>query len=743
MKYFFTFLFSLLFVLTMYTQKWQGKVTDKNLMAIEGVYIYNKTSGTHSHTNETGRFTIPNTKVGDSVLVGGLGYQNQLLLLSSTNFSNTAHLILTEKAFQLEEVVIKSKVNALNGIVAIDLKTNPVKSSQEILRKVPGLFIGQHAGGGKAEQLFLRGFDIDHGTDVAIEVDGLPVNMVSHAHGQGYSDLHFLIPETIENINFGKGPYNAGVGNFGTAGYVGFQTKERLDKNIINLGVGQFNTLRTLGMFKLLPDTNKYHNAYIAMEYLASDGFFETSQNFSRINLLGKYTGYVNEKDKLSFIISNFSSSWDASGQIPQRAVNSGLISRFGAIDDTEGGYTSRFNISANYTKILNENTFIKNTIFYSAYDFELYSNFTFFLNNPDEGDQIRQKEARNIYGFKSELNHLKMLAEKPLNIKAAIGLRFDDITDNELSETVNRKTILNNIQLGDIKETNVFSYLEARWKLNKFTVVPSLRLDHFRFNYTDKIAAEYQNFSNTKTQISPKLSFLYNSSPNLQWFVKSGLGFHSNDARLITKSPSGETIPNAIGIDVGTIWKPAERLIINTTLWYLALEDELVYVGDEGIVEPTGETRRLGIEGGLRLQLSDYLFIDTDATYAYARSIENPAGEDYIPLAPVFTWAGGISLNSYKGFNGSLRARFLGDRPANEDNSIVADGYFIIDFNLNYSWKNYEIGVTIENLFDNQWNETQFATLSRLQDEPEAVEEIHFTPGTPFALKVNLSYRF
>ncbi|MEO1653079.1 MAG: TonB-dependent receptor plug domain-containing protein, partial [Bacteroidota bacterium] len=249
-----------------------------------------------------------------------------------------------------------------------------VITAQEILRRVPGLFIGQHAGGGKAEQIFLRGFDIDHGTDVNLTVDGMPVNMVSHAHGQGYADMHFLIPETIDQIDFGKGPYYAHKGNFNTAGYVDFETKNRLDNSLVKLEYGRFNTFRSVGLFNLV-NTEK-NNAYLAAEYTLTDGPFDASQNFTRFNLMGKYTGQVSSRDRFSLLVSHFTSKWDASGQIPNRAVDAGLIGRFGAIDDTEGGSTTRTNVMGEFIRNLNANTFLKSHAFYSHYTFELFSNF-------------------------------------------------------------------------------------------------------------------------------------------------------------------------------------------------------------------------------------------------------------------------------------------------------------------------------------------------------------------------------
>ncbi|XLS27981.1 TonB-dependent receptor [Flavobacteriaceae bacterium M23B6Z8] len=725
-----------------FAQTLSGKVYDQDQFPVEGAFVYNVSSGSHTHTDATGSFYLSETNPGDSITLGRLGYEKRSLKVTTLQSAQRLTVVLEEAAFQLNEVVVRKTENALQDIRSIDLKTAPVQSSQEILRKVPGLFIGQHAGGGKAEQLFLRGFDIDHGTDLSIEVDGLPVNMVSHAHGQGYADLHFVIPETIENINFGKGPYQAAKGNFATAGYVGFQTKDVIDQSFLSLGAGQFNTFRTLGMFKLLSGENR-QNAYVAMEYLSSDGFFEAPQNFHRLNLFAKYSGYLNDTDKLAVSLSHFSSEWDASGQIPIRAVQSGKISRFGAIDATEGGNTQRFNLNLLHTKVVDADTFVESQLFFNSYDFELYSNFTFFLNNPEAGDQIRQKENRSIYGLRSTLYHQTTINERPLKLKIGTGLRFDAVEDNELSETQNRDITLEQLQLGDIKEQNIYGFIEGNYSLGKVSLIPALRFDYFRFSYEDALTSEYQVNSSMQSVLSPKMSILYTPTNSLQWFVKAGWGFHSNDARVVTQSNTSETLPQAFGTDVGVLWKAAPRLVFDSALWYLALEDELVYVGDAGIVEPSGRTRRAGVDLGVRYQLSDHLFFDIDATYSYARSIDAPQGEDLIPLAPDFTWTGGLSLVDYKGFSGGVRSRYLNDRPANEDNSIQAAGYFITDLNLNYRWKNYEVGFVIENVFDSEWKETQFATRSRLREETTPVEEIHFTPGTPFNLRAHFKIFF
>ncbi|MDO1514763.1 TonB-dependent receptor plug domain-containing protein [Maribacter confluentis] len=724
-------------------QNIKGKVTDYKGTALENVGIFNQTSGQHSHTNLSGAFSLPATHINDSVYFSNLGYKTFVLVIEPKHFNEQVQITLEESSINLDQVVVVSKVDAMSKIVNIDVQNDPVKSSQEILRKVPGLLIGQHAGGGKAEQIFLRGFDIDHGTDVAISVDGMPVNMVSHAHGQGYADLHFVIPETIEHINFGKGLYYADKGNFNTAGYVDLGLKKSIDKSMVSYETGQFNTNRFVGLFKLL-EGNK-SDAYLASEIYLTDGPFDSPQNFNRINILGRYNYKDLGKEELTLTASHFQSKWDASGQIPQRAVDQNLIGRFGAIDDTEGGQTSRTNLMLNHTRFLGDDQFLKTRAFVSKYDFELFSNFTFFLEDPVNGDQIRQFEDRTVMGAETAFEQINITVGENdmVGYKAGIGFRNDNVDDVSLSHTLNRKTTLEQYAFGDVDETNIYGFLDGTYKTGNWTFNPSVRLDYFKFDYENKLSEAYDSRSENKAKVSPKLNTLYTVNRNWQMFLKTGLGFHSNDTRVVTANEGRDILPTAYGLDLGTIVKPVDKLVLNATLWGLLLDQEFVYVGDAGIVEPSGKTRRLGIELGARYQLLDWLYAYNDINYTYARSTEELEEEDYIPLAPDLTSVGGLSISDLGNFSGSLNYRYLGDRAANEDNSIVAEGYFVTDLNLNYHIKNWTLGLIIENLFDTEWNETQFATESRLFNETASVEEIHFTPGTPFYLRGKVSVRF
>lgn len=733
-------LFILMLVNTiLYGQTLEGIITDNQEIPLEGAYISHLRNNEHTHSNSRGLFFLQEVAVGDTIQVTHIGYEKEISVLKTVEKKLT--IALKQKTISLNEVVILPRIDALNLFTDVDIQINPVNSSQEILRQVPGLFIGQHAGGGKAEQIFLRGFDIDHGTDINITVDGLPVNMVSHAHGQGYADLHFLIPETIDKINFGKGTYYADKGNFTTAGFVGFKTKDRLEKSIIKLETGQFNSQRVLGMFSVLNQSK--NSAYVASEYISSDGPFESPQNFNRINIMGKYTGYVNNIDKVAVLVSHFNSKWDASGQIPQRAVENGSISRFGAIDDTEGGYTSRTNILIDYDKYISSNSYIKNSVYYSKYDFELYSNFTFFLNDQINGDQIRQKENRKIYGVSSEYNNSFSVGKTTGSLQAGISLRNDQSLDNELSNTANRIETISQRQFGNINETNFGTYINSSFDIGKWTINPAIRFDYFVFNYNDALLSIYETQSKTKSILSPKFNLLYNQSNRLQFYLKTGKGFHSNDTRVVIAQNGKEILPAAYSADLGFIWKPYSKMLINVAYWNLFLEQEFVYVGDEGIVEPSGKTNRQGVDLSLRYQPLDWLFWDFDANYTHARAIDEPKGNNYIPLAPDFTLVSGLNFMHPSGFYGGFNVKYLKNRPANEDNSIVAEGYTVFDFNSGYQWRNIDFGIQIQNLFNAEWNETQFATESRLENEIYPVEEIHFIPGTPFFIKGMISYKF
>lgn len=725
-----------------------GTVTDSTDTPLQDVNIYIEALKIGTTSDGLGRFTIWNIPGGEyTVSVTSVGFRPHRQDVTISNEVSLLNVTLEPGELMLADIVVADLAgNEINTISQVDIRLRPVNTSQDILRMVPGLFIAQHAGGGKAEQIFLRGFDIDHGTDISLEVDGLPVNMVSHAHGQGYSDLHFLIPEMVGTVDFNTGPYHAGKGNFATAGYAAFHTRRTLDQNMVKIEGGRFGTLRNVNGIRILDEANGNwrSHAYVASEYFRSDGFFERNQHFNRLNVLAKYSAYRGDREALTVGLSTFNSRWDASGQIPTRAVNEGRITRLGSIDPTEGGETSRHNAYIRYVKTSDKGGMFENQLYFSKYAFNLISNFTFFLNDPVNGDQITQNESRSIYGYRGSYEVETLLGTKVVRSEVGAGFRYDDVNDIHLYRTQSRKHFLGDMARGDIDETNLYAYVNETISLSpKFSLNAALRLDHFTFNYIDALTPEYERQSISKAIVSPKLNLSHHLNRNMDIFLKSGIGFHSNDTRVVVAQQGEEVLPRAYGLDVGANIKVGQQLLVHTALWMLDLDQEFVYVGDEGIVEPSGKTRRRGFDLSLRYQALPWLFIDGDVNVTNPKSKGAPKGEDYIPLAPTFTSMGGVTWRLANGFNGSIRYRFLGDRPANEDNSVVADGYFLLDAVLKYTHRSFELTFSAENLLNHEWNEAQFDTESRLQHEAEPVSEIHFTPGTPLFFKAGIAFLF
>ncbi len=723
-------------------------VDKENSNRIENATLTVKETSKVSATNAFGSCIIKKLNQGNCTIeVSHIGYSTKIvtILLNEKN-NNPLRIELEKIGLTFNNITVSSeKFNHYAKIAAIDLKLRPVNSSQDVLKIIPGLFIAQHAGGGKAEQIFLRGFDIDHGTDISVTVDGLPVNMTSHAHGQGYADLHFLNPETIEKVNFDKGPYNAEKGNLSTAGFVDFKTKDFLDKNSFKIEVGKFNMQRLSGLVKVFGSSNekKKEQLYIASEFVKNDGYFESPQNFKRFNIMGKYSLIKNSNTKLNILFSTFNSKWNASGQIPDRAVNDKSIGRFGSIDNNEGGNTIRTNFSVLFSKAMKSNWDLSQQAYYTNYNFNLFSNFTFFLNNPINGDMINQREQRNIYGYSAKIKKEGIILNKKTTTSFGAGFRYDNIGNISLASAPKR--IFDAfIQNGSIKETNSFVYANETIELtNNLTANGSLRLDNFRFGYKNSLIGD-ENFRYIlKSAFSPKLNFNYNVSSKVSLFLNNGVGFHSNDARVILADSVKNILPKVYGTDIGISLKPTKNLIIKTIFWHLLSEQEFVYVGDEGVVEASGKSRRIGIDFITRYQATKWLYADVDVSIAKPRSIEQTKGENYIPLAPTFTSIGGLTAKLDNKLSASLRYRYMGDRAANEDYSLTAKGYFLLDAVTNYKVRNIDFSITIENMLNKKWKEAQFETTTRLQNEPDAVTEIHFTPGSPFFVKAGIAISF
>jgi outer membrane receptor protein involved in Fe transport len=729
----------------------QGTVLDaQSNQPLAGTSLHVLGTGKGALTNAQGIFEVSGIPSGKHwMVVAFTGYDSDTLPVDIFPAQRTRmEVYLQAHILEIPSVEIASgKPQGLSLINRLDLSLRPVNSSQELLRTVPGVFIAQHAGGGKAEQIFLRGFDIDHGTDLALSMDGIPVNMVSHAHGQGYADAHFIIPETVERLAIDKGPYEAHQGNLATAGSIDFQTKNSLDKNLIKVEGGMYHTYRALAMLKLGGPAGKSNqsDAWVAGEYLYNKGYFEAPQNLHRVNLIAKYRKLLTRRTLLTATVSDFRSQWNASGQIPDRAVDSGLITRWGSIDPTEGGSTTRSNLNVQLASSLPGNWTWRQQAYTSHYTFNLFSNFTFFAADSVHGDAIQQVERRWLYGYKTSVSKTTTLLKKHLYTEAGLGVRLDDVGNIGLYRAQARE-FLSRMQQGSVRERNAFSYLMGRLSLSHhLDVTAALRADYLHFAYTDRMEAQPGTSTAAAAILSPKVGLdYYVHDGRLHFFAKVGTGYHSNDTRVVIDGSAQHILPRAMGADVGALFKPVANVLIQVALWGLDMQQEFVYVGDEGIVEPSGKSRRYGVDFSGRWQALPWLAADMDLNIAHPRGYDDAGTARYIPLAPWLTSTGGLTAAFTSAFKGNLRYRYLGDRAADEAWDLTADGYFLLDAAFSYTLKNrYTIGLSGQNLLNTAWKEAQFSTTSRLPGEAAPVTEIHYTPGGPLALKLSLSTQF
>ena len=751
------------------------------------VIIQKTVHGTVSDYN--GEFEFRNIHQGVYTLViSYVGFKPVVLTLEVTrdNISQvTVELMADPVLMESYSVVARQPFStaSMSHIRNTDLALRPNKSSQDLLKLVPGLITAQHAGGGKAEQIFLRGFDCDHGTDINISVDGVPVNMVSHGHGQGYADLHFLIPELVESMDVYKGPYFAEYGNLATAGAVRFKTRDLLPHNLIKFEGGMFNTFRTTLLVQ--PGSGSAEqNGYFGLQYYSSDGPFESPMNLQRMNVFGKYFVNIGHNSRLTLTAGSFGSAWDASGQVPDRAIVQGYITRFGAIDDREGGHTSRSDLNVLFEQKDDNNNTLAIQVFATQYDFKLFSNFTFYLQDPEHGDMIEQRDHRMILGSQASYSRVTALEKVILKTTYGAGFRSDWITVG-LYHSPDRM-VMDEWSNAFINERNLSGWIIEELVFSpRFRLQLGLRGDYLTFDVDDQ-AGSALDPSNSgiphasgyvqQGMVNPKLNIAWSPGSNLEVYLNSGSGFHSNDARNVVigetirdleQNWEGEglspeqiderlvslnfnpeqknttTLPRAFGGEIGIRARLWNQLDFGFAAWHLYLEKEFVYVGDGGYTELSDPTRRNGIDLEARIRLNRWLWADADVCFSNGHITSLPEGENYIPLAPRITSSGGITMKDFHGLEASARYIYVDDRPANEVNTVIASGYFIAQVGLSYHMKKFTFSVTLKNLFDTAWNEAQFDTESRLPWESEPVSEIHFTPGDPRNVHAGVSYRF
>jgi hypothetical protein len=626
-----------------------------------------------------------------------------------------------------------------------ELMMRPRRRPGDLVEVAPGLISVQHAGGGKSNQYFLRGFDIDHGTDLALFVDQMPVNMPSHGHGQGYADLHFVIPETIARIDVHKGPYYAQFGDFATAGALQMKTMDRAPENLAAFRVGQYGVLRGLGLGSI--DVTDRTGIFLAGEIYAQDGPFENEEDLQRFNAFGKVRHDFSPSTTLTATWMSYAGTWNASGQIPLRAVESGQIDRFGTIDPSEGGSTQRHSASLRLSSQFDDWS-LEATFYGIRYDFRLYSNFTFYLDDPLRGDEIEQIDARNIIGTDMHVHGRKVYDWATLETTAGIQVRSDHI-ENGLYHDQSRERLDTRAD-ARIAQTSIGFYLEEKAQFFPWLTIDSgLRFDRMQVSDVDHL----DDLSSTGNQsggdaaamlVSPKVSLILSPLDWLDMYVNFGRGFHSNDARGATRSqdPVDLLVP-ANGYEVGTRVRPLQALELTAAAYRLDLDSEQVYIGDEGTTEPSDRSTRYGVEFTGTLHLGHYLNADAAVTLNRAEYRPNEGNGGSVALAPTRTVSAGISGRTSFGTFGALRLRSIGARPATEDGSIEAEGWTVLSASVGHRQGPFELRLDVDNLLNSSWREVQFATTSQLQNESTPTTEIHFAPGWPLTAMGTLTAYF
>ncbi len=651
-----------------------------------------------------------------------------------------------------------------------ELTLRPRYRTEQIVESVPGLFAVQHAGGGKSDQYFMRGFDLDHGTDLAFFVDGAPINAPSHGHGQGYSDLHFIIPETIGSIESTKGPYSARVGDFATAGSLTFHMLDHVDDSFAKLEVGPDAHVR--GVALASPNLGDTWRALAAAEAFNDNGPFIHPDNYNRFNGYLKVWHALDEKSSVSLTMQGYGGTWNMSGVLPARAVcgegdgtptpaayaGSHCISRWDSIDPSQGGSMQREMLLATYSRRI-ERGDIEATAYVVRSSFQLFPNDGIAAPFQPEGElygsQVEQDDNRTELGVNARIT--KKIDVLGFDVRATAGLQFrDDIIESALYRTEQRVRldglpgIPGPITDSGINESELGAYVDADWHATKWLrFVLGGRVDRIDVSVTNlsNVAIDQVSGYRGDTQFSPKASAIVTPKKWLDLFVNFGRGFHSNDARTLIEGSATTLIATATGGEVGATVRPFKGASVSAVAFLLDLSSELTIDGDTASTAPSGPTRRIGGEFSARYNFGQKIFFDAAVTVANARytdAADIAAGTDYVALAPVVTVSAGAGVRQKIGpvvAFGSVQVRGMSDRPGIEDNSLTATGFLLVNAELGARWKHIELAAQLLNIGDVAWREGQFNVQSRLPGEgANPPVGMSFTPGIPRTLLGHLA---
>ena len=642
------------------------------------------------------------------------------------------------------ESVVGSAISASEGSVSREeIATRGLNRTGDLLEFVPGLVVTQHSGSGKANQYFLRGFNLDHGTDFATFVDGMPVNMRTHAHGQGYSDLNFLIPETVEGLTYRKGVYYADVGDFSSAGTARFRLSDSVEKGLAELTVGEYGYVRGV-----LVNSTKLGagNLLYATELQTYSGPWRNlNEDVGKASVLLRYTVDIGGGvGHLTFM--GYHNTWNSPDQIPQRAVDQGLISAFGQIEPTDGGKTSRYSLSGGWSGSAFGGKLDAN-VYAIDYRLKLWSDFTYFLDNPVNGDQFEQIDARKIYGFSLaqqwESGRSRWLA-------GAEG-RFDDIGKIALYHTLKRQIT------GTVRDDSATEGSFGIYVANEFHITDTLRsylgvrYDTYRFKVDSSLPIN--SGSVTADKLSYKASVAYRPFKPLELYASYGTGFHSNDARgtTIKVDPgSGDPVSPVTplvgtkGGELGARLFFSNRLQATFAVFALKVGSELLFTGDAGTTQPSRPTQRSGEEFGLYWFGNEHYKADFEVSYTNAYFNDGDPTGPKVPGSIPLVISAGVSGKTDNGWLASARLRHFGQYPLIEDNSVKSKGSTLVNLRVGREWQRLGVYADVLNVFNSKDHDIDYYFPSRLQGEPaEGVNDIHFHVFEPRSVRLSLRYTF
>jgi len=638
-----------------------------------------------------------------------------------------------------------------------DLATRPLLRPAEVMEAVPGLIVSQHSGSGKANQYYLRGFNLDHGTDFATSLMSMPLNMPTHGHGQGYLDLQFLIPELIDRIQYRKGPLAADEGDFATAGSAAIDYKRTLDAPFIDLTVGADGYRRALAAGSHRAGEGMLLHA---LELTGSDGPWVLNEDLSKRNALLRYSQGTRDHG-WSMSAMAYASSWNATDQVPQRALASGQVSRFGNLDPTDGGKTSRYSLSYEWAKRGQSQQQRANAYVVDS-SLNLWSNFTYCLNdiaangNCNRGDQFEQVDRRQVYGGGVSQAWQMTWRGRPTELTVGLQGRFDDIGEVALN-TSSKRLRTGTIRRDQVREGNLGVYVEQKiqW-LEKFRSVVGLRGDAYHFDVNSDRAI---NSGQRNAQIaSPKLALIFGPWRQTEYYLQASSGFHSNDARgvtsrinpdfrdpgFLTATERADPLVRARSYELGLRTAIVPNVQTSLALWQLDLASELLFIGDAGTTEASAPSRRRGIELANYWTPNKQLTLDVDAALSKAHFRHSSPGGRLIPGSIEKTASVSATWNGSGAWSGGMRLRYFGPRPLIEDGSVNSKSSTLTNLQMTYAaTKQLKLRLEMLNVFDRKVSDIDYFYESQLAGEAAPVTDLHTHPAEPRTVRAAINWSF